>query len=277
MNEQFYAKNEACNAADRVKHTFKAVTFNLRKDSFLDFGNRWRYRKSYAISEIKRLGAAIIGVQELLPSMREDMIEQLDRYSVFGLGRNKRTCGEHNDIFIDNAVCDVSESKTFWLSKHPDKPGSRAYYAILPRICTVCEILLRETGQRLRVYNTHLDHICAPAKRFGVRMILEHIRTADRIESLPVIIMGDMNAKPDDPAIKMLTDNKIKKFRNTLSAAGAGRTFHGFRGKKQGDQIDYIFVSEEFVIEDARIIQGHAASRFPSDHYPVVATLSLPV
>ena len=53
-----------------AKQTFKVATFNLRKDSLFDFGNRWRYRKSHAIGEMKRLGASVIGVQELLPSMR---------------------------------------------------------------------------------------------------------------------------------------------------------------------------------------------------------------
>ncbi|MBO5275432.1 MAG: endonuclease/exonuclease/phosphatase family protein [Clostridia bacterium] len=262
-----------------AKQTFKVATFNLRKDSLFDFGNRWRYRKSHAIGEMKRLGASVIGVQELLPSMREDITEQLDGYSVFGLGRSKSTGGEHNDIFIDNELAEVSYSKTFWLSKNPDKLGSRAYYALFPRICTVCEVLLHHTGRKFRVYNTHLDHICGPAKRLGVRMILENIRVVNEIEPMPVIIMGDLNAKPGDTAVRMLIENRIKKFRNTLAEVGErmGRTYHGFKGKKQGEQIDYIFVSEEFEIENAQIRRDRSASRFPSDHYSVVATLSLSV
>ncbi len=52
-------------------------------------------------------------------------------YSVFGNGRFfgvRPEDDEHSDIIVKNDDAQVRFCKTFWLSKDPEKNGSRAYF-----------------------------------------------------------------------------------------------------------------------------------------------------
>jgi endonuclease/exonuclease/phosphatase family metal-dependent hydrolase len=50
-------------------------------------------------------------------------------------------------------------------------------------------------------------------------------------------------------------------------------TLNGFRGLTNGKKIDYIFVEPDTQVLDAAIIRTGRQGRYPSDHYPVTATL----
>ena len=65
------------------KSMFKVITFNLRKDSRLDRSNRWDCRKAMVTDFIQNSGAAIVGVQELMPKMKQDIRTALKGYSAY--------------------------------------------------------------------------------------------------------------------------------------------------------------------------------------------------
>ena len=50
-------------------------------------------------------------------------------------------------------------------------------------------------------------------------------------------------------------------------------TFNGFTGARDGEKIDHILVSGGWTILDAAIVTISAAGRYPSDHFPVTATI----
>jgi endonuclease/exonuclease/phosphatase family metal-dependent hydrolase len=54
------------------------------------------------------------------------------------------------------------------------------------------------------------------------------------------------------------------------------RTAHGFKGTRQGSKIDYVFVPPSAKVIEARILYDNVDGRYPSDHYPVNATILLP-
>ncbi|MBC8569271.1 endonuclease/exonuclease/phosphatase family protein [Zongyangia hominis] len=265
--------------------SFTVASFNLRIDSRADHYNRWEYRKQLAMEVIRRSGACVIGVQEALPQMRQDLQEMLQGYSMFGWGRSKTRQSEHSDIIIRNKDADVVFHKTIWLSKHPEIPGSRAYFAVFPRICTVAEIYLKGAeNQRVRVFNTHFDHVCGLARTLGVEIILRYIHEYNQTDPLPAIIMGDFNARPHSKCVRMLRENTHGypdlKFVDVYSHfdkqdQSPMNTYHGFKGKLGKNPIDYIFVTDDIEIEDVKIDTSMIDGRYPSDHYPVIATLSL--
>ena len=43
----------------------------------------------------------------------------------------------------------------------------------------------------------------------------------------------------------------------------------------KGEPIDYIFVTDEFVVEEVYLDTSSSEGRYPSDHYPLVAVLGL--
>lgn len=263
----------------------KVVSFNLRRDFGPQRKNKWDTRKDYAAQLIQDSGAAIIGVQEFLPKMRKDMKQLLHGYSIFGRGRTngkKEKNDEHSDIILKNEDVELITCRTFWLSKNPESP-SRAYYAPFPRICTVAEVRLKNSGERIRVFNAHFDHICSMARTLSVKMILEKINEMNDRDPLPTIVMGDFNARPDSYAVRYIRDklysysnvhlNDIYGYVDKL----IGNTYHGFKGKikTKFKPIDYIFVSDEFEIVNAVVDTSSFDGQYPSDHYPIAATLRL--
>ncbi len=264
-----------------MEAAIKVVSFNLKRDSRFG-GHCWKNRRELVAKMIEASGASIIGVQELLPSMKEDIRHLLSDYSVFGLGRTKKMDNEHSAILLHDTDLEMRFSKTFWLSKHPEKCGSRAYFAMFPRICTVCEVFSHELQQNIRVFNTHFDHVCGPARTLGVKIILEYMHRLNQKEKLPTILMGDLNARPGSRPIRILTENlhsyadiHLNSIYGSPAAEKISNTYHGFTGRSKGAPIDYIFVSDEFMVEDAYVDTTCEDGRYPSDHFPLVAVLGL--
>lgn len=263
----------------------KVVSFNLRRDFGPQRKNRWETRKELAARMISESDAAIIGVQEFLPRMRQDLKEMLEGYSIFGKGRlsgKNPNNDEHSDIIIKNNDVEVASCHTFWLSKHPDVP-SRAYFAVYPRICTVAEVKMKKSGRRIRVFNTHFDHVSPLARTFGAKLILEQIHRFNQTDPLPTIVMGDFNASPNSKAVRLMRKNlmnykdvRLQDIYGFLDQL-IGNTYHGFKGKitQKFKPIDYIFVSDDFEVVTASVNTQSYDGAYPSDHYPISAVLRL--
>mgnify|MGYP005781347653 FL=1 len=263
----------------------KVVSFNLRRDFGPRRKNRWETRKELAARMISESDAAIIGVQEFLPRMRQDLKEMLEGYSIFGKGRlsgKNPNNDEHSDIIIKNNDVEVASCHTFWLSKHPDVP-SRAYFAVYPRICTVAEVKMKKSGRRIRVFNTHFDHVSPLARTFGAKLILEQIHRFNQTDPLPTIVMGDFNASPNSKAVRLMRENlmnykdvRLQDIYGFLDQL-IGNTYHGFKGKitQKFKPIDYIFVSDDFEVVTASVNTQSYDGAYPSDHYPISAVLRL--
>jgi endonuclease/exonuclease/phosphatase family metal-dependent hydrolase len=93
-----------------------------------------------------------------------------------------------------------------------------------------------------------------------------------------VIVMGDFNATPNNPALVALMEEG--NLRDTLNVAHPDEkdvaTFNGFGRAKNGPKIDAVLVSPQWQVEDAAIIRTRDGELFPSDHWPVTATVRLP-
>lgn len=268
----------------------KLVSFNLKRDFGIPLkrDHRWRERRELAARLIRESGASVVGVQELSPSMREDVTGLLeDCYSVLGFGRfsgqKRQKEDEHSDIIVKNDDASVQLVKTFWLSKNPEKL-SRAYYAMFPRICTVAEIYLNSVGRSIRVFNTHLDHVCGVARVLGVEVILQYMSRFNQERPMPTVLMGDLNCKPHSRPIQILRSHvtgysamHLTDAYSALPATEIQNTLHNFSGKvKSGAMpIDYIFLSDDFEILETRILTEPIDGHYPSDHYPLMTTVRL--
>lgn len=252
----------------------RVMTFNLRVDTAKDRGNRWTLRKQLAIRAMQETEADVIGTQEGLPRMLDEIVSGLPGYVRLGTDRSGRGVDEHNAIFVRSERLRVIGDGTFWLSKSPSKPGSRSWFARHPRICTWCLLEDRRTGERVRIYNTHLDHFSKLAKRRGIETLLRTMHAHREREPLPAIVMGDFNAGPGSPVLDAILSRAPG--RPALRADESiwdRRTYHGFEGGVPGRPIDHIFATPEWTMSCSVVTQ--VDQPFASDHYPVIADLTL--
>lgn len=83
----------------------KVASFNLKHDSPLCRGNRWEQRRDLVTQIIQQSGAAVIGVQEMMPAMKEDLRLRLEGYDFLGVGRTKKLTDEQSAILGPPGQC----------------------------------------------------------------------------------------------------------------------------------------------------------------------------
>ena len=162
--------------------------------------------------------------------------------------------------------------RAFWLSPTPDVPGSRfAIQSQCPRTCAVAEVYFPAQKLAARIYDTHLDHLCAEAREAGLRQLLEVIRQDNEKHPLPVLLMGDFNAAPADPELKPLFGKEGAALGLKDMTTDTGITFHGYGNKEDEIKIDYLFATEPFIgaHTGTRLWNDERNGRYLSDHYPV--------
>ncbi|MGN0144208.1 MAG: endonuclease/exonuclease/phosphatase family protein [Clostridium sp.] len=256
----------------------KIMTFNLRCDFPLDFKNRWKTRKHIIYDIFNKYECDIIGIQESTEIMYEDMKNNINNYNIVGMPRSRKFFSERNDILISN-IHHVCKSKTFWLSDTPDVIGSTKWFSIFPRICTTAVIEIVD-GIKIRVCNCHLDCFTSKAREYEIRKLIDIVDKEQEKEELPMIIMGDFNSKPDSRLIKNLSNGVYGKKKMTAvqefdKKIYMNSTMSMFKGKEKGIHIDYIFISEEFEVNNVEIIRHNDRGKYPSDHYPLFADVTL--
>lgn len=256
----------------------RVMTFNLRRDSFLDFDNRWDMRKSMVYYLMNEYDCDIIGIQEVKDNMFRDIKKNFNRYDIIGEARNKKMSSERNNLLISKKYT-IQEQNTFWLSETPNKVGSRIWCSYLPRICTMAVVKI-DKEKKIRVCNSHLDNFFPQTREYQLMKLMEIIEMEDEKEELPTILMGDFNDTPDSKLIKKFKAGKFSKRKLTPvqdinQALYSEATRDKFKRTKRGVHIDYIFVSEEIDVINAEIIKYNINEKYPSDHYPLMADIKV--
>ena len=255
------------------------ISYNIRQDTKGDTGAKdWPQRKGMLTGYLINKKASIIGMQEVRHKQLLDIDKALPDHSHVGVGREDgKQGGEYSPIFYDQKIwkLDPKEHGTFLLSDTPEVPNSRTWGNNYTRICSWARLIKLagpEKGSAIYIYNTHWDHINQPSRVKSGELILKTIKARSHQQD-PFILMGDMNATTENPAVKqllasgMLTDHGKQQART--SSEWKPELMPGLR-------IDHIFTSDsikkaQFKIDINPGVQGHAAS----DHHPVL--LSIPV
>ena len=125
----------------------KLVTFNLKR-TILRWDKRNFLNRVAAIQEFfAQQKPDLVGTQELtIRDLRQAEVA-LPQYRWIGLGRGGGHRSEFSAIFYRPDRLRLLDQGTFWLSSHPERPGSRGLMAVFPRICTWGLFETVETGQ----------------------------------------------------------------------------------------------------------------------------------
>ncbi|MHA8051313.1 dephospho-CoA kinase [Aquirufa sp. ROCK-SH2] len=258
----------------------KAMTFNIRMDTESDGVNQWKNRIVMCGDLIKYHQADIIGMQEAFVHQIKDVQKVLPQHIWFGNGRDDgKEEGEFSPIFYNKNKYKVLIQKTFWLSDSCEKVGF-GWDAACRRVVTWGHFQEIKSGKKFFVFNTHFDHLGKIARRESAKLVLKKIK--EIAQNSPTILLGDFNASPDDEPIQILVDeNNPDKIINSSKISRNGHygpigSFNGFKSEREKSEIDYIFVKNGIKCLQHSTHSETWNNRYPSDHFPVSATLILP-
>jgi endonuclease/exonuclease/phosphatase family metal-dependent hydrolase len=266
----------------------RIMSFNIRYGSANDGQNHWKNRKEMVSDVIRNHPSDVVGLQEALRSQMDSIREDLPVYGEIGVAREDgNNEGEYSSILYRTDRFGVGESGTFWFSDTPEVAGSNTWGNACVRICSWARLIETKTGKAFYIYNLHLDHVSQPSREKSAVLLAERIK--NRRYKDPFVVTGDFNAGENNPVITYLKGQiavegpdgskaktpirMIDTFRVLHPDVKDVRTAHGFRGTRQGNKIDYVFVPPGAKVLEAQILYDNVDGRYPSDHFPVMARL----
>lgn len=247
---------------DIEKKRFTLMTLNLRFALADDGKNRWALRKPVFPEMLGELDPDFLCVQEANDLQVADLAAMLPGHGHIGR-RDPAPPFWQNNVIFHRRTWACTASDHFFLSPTPDVP-SRFRNSRWPRQCTLG--IFERATRRLTVADTHFD-FDPEIQRLSAGIILE--RLARRAPTLPTIVTGDFNAKPQSPCLEAFTDPDAG-FTSAV-APPYPATAHGFTGSAHGEAIDWILYRGGIGVEKAEVIGSRYQGRYPSDHFPVLA------
>ncbi len=260
---------------------FRVMSFNIRWGGAADPPSVWSDRRERVLETIQVYDPDILGVQEAILRQVKYLRDGMDGFVFFGAGRdNGKLGGEMCAIFYRSERFRRIGGGHFWLSEEPEEPGSYGWDASFPRMVSWLRLRDMTDDRVLFVANTHWDHRGKKARLNSARLMRERI--PELAEGMPVVILGDFNCDEKSKPYDILISGEDDSFRliDAYRAVYPERseneaTYHGFRGVRKGSRIDWILHGLGVQTLGAEIDTTHEGLKYPSDHYPVTATLRL--
>jgi endonuclease/exonuclease/phosphatase family metal-dependent hydrolase len=279
------AVRAACAAGD-----LKVMSFNVRYSkvgaSEAKAENNWNDpvhpRRDRAVRVILDYGPDLLGVQEARDHQIKDLRSSLTGYDFYGIGRDDgKTAGEYAGIFYRRDRFRRVAQGSFWLSATPETPGTTFHTrpAAVPRIASWLKLADNTTGREFLLLNMHWDNESESARRKSASLV--RTRLATLADGLPAIVMGDLNAIEDSPAVRSLMGSEgdgVAHFADSFREVHPDRkpdeaSYNNWEGVTTGSRIDFILSTANIKPLAAEIVRTAYDGRWPSDHYPVTATL----
>jgi endonuclease/exonuclease/phosphatase family metal-dependent hydrolase len=259
----------------------KVMTLNIRYDNPDDSLYAWPKRTKIICNFLENEKPDLLGMQEVLPPQYEYLDSVLTDYSSVGVGRTDGAKeGEMNPVFFRKDRFELIRTRTFWLSDSCEVAGSRAWGTDLPRIVTWTELSEKTTHEHFYFFNTHFAHDSDSARIMSSELLLNKV---DSIASgFPFVITGDLNMLISDKGYEILTGpyESVPLLRDTYAVTekrpvGPAYTFNGFAENKSSGRVDYVFVRNGMKVLEHRTFIKKEHGIYISDHWPVMATVSL--
>lgn len=249
------------------------VSYNLRTSRAFD-DHPWSIRREPLATLIRELAPTVLGTQEADPDTLADLAGLLPRnYAYLAEGRRGRLSDETTGIFYDSARLTVLDVAHRWLSDTPEVPGSASWGNQLPRMITRVRFVDSVLGTTFVVINVHFDHLSEEARVRSAHWLAGQIAAIEE----PVILMGDFNVGTATPAYQVLINSGLRDAIREVTTGGPPiGTFGDYRRPDPGSaQIDWILVGPGLGVVDAEIVDRTIDGRYPSDHLPLRAALTL--
>ena len=258
----------------------RVMSFNIRNGKAKDGDNAWEHRKGFVGDVINDAELDVVGLQEAFRFQLDEIRKQRPEFSEVGEGRDGGERGEYSAILYRTTRFEAKDSGTFWLSDTPEVK-SRHWGNRYLRICTWVLLEDKSSGQTFYVYNTHFDHQSQNARLRSAWLVAKRIN--ERESASPFVLTGDFNAGEDNPVTLFLTGKNDEGRKSPVAVVDTFRSLHpeesvvgtggGFEGRRDGPKIDYVYVEPSTKVVEAQIVRIERNGKYPSDHFPVTATI----
>ncbi len=258
-------------APEKVPDTVRVVSFNLRTAD--DIYGTVKNRSVFISAAIDAYAPDSFGVQEANPQWLALLDEKLgEKYARVGEPRDNSKKSEYSCVFYLKDKYELLDSGTIWLSKTPEKFGSKDFLSSLPRICTWATLKDKSSGLVYTHINTHLDHLLESTREKQAEVLLSKID--ELAKSYPVVCTGDFNMNEGRAAYKLMT-SKLDDSRLVAAETQQGKTYHNYgRGDiLHTSAIDFIFVQKGTQVARYKIIDNMVNNMYLSDHYGLCADI----
>ena len=253
-----------------VSEPLRVMSFNIRVAGAADGDNAWENRRDLAIKVITDHDPDVVGMQEVQPNQRQDFLNALPEMTAYAQAADQ--FGNENVILYRADRLTLEFQGTYWLSETPFEPFTVGWDATYSRNCIWGIFTRNSDGRGFYVYNTHFDHQGSIARLESAKYLVS--RVEGRLQDLPAIFVGDLNADESSPPLLELNELLEDTFRVVHPEATDVGTSHGFSGDMTGAKIDYVLVEPSTIVEAAQIIHDNTDGHYPSDHFPVSAQIS---
>ncbi|MGW2638543.1 endonuclease/exonuclease/phosphatase family protein [Streptomyces sp. NPDC001348] len=267
----------AASAAGQSSRRLDVMTFNLRLASTTE-PNSWAVRRPVMRALLHQEAPHVIGTQEGLYQQLRDIHSDLGpHYDWIGTGRRGGSHDESVAVFYDTRRLAPVEHDTFWLSDTPEVIASNTWGAAFPRIATWIRFRdLRDGGREFHLLNTHLDHRSQYARERGAALLAQRITELGL--SRPFLVTGDFNSAAHENQVydTLLGAGLVDTWDAAAERSKAYGTFHGYQPLTAGgERIDWILAGPGVRAHRASVNTFSQDGRFPSDHLPVQASVTL--
>jgi endonuclease/exonuclease/phosphatase family metal-dependent hydrolase len=259
----------------------KVMSFNVRTANANDGANDWDgNRKNLVVDTIRSFSPDLLGIQEDLKRQKDFLDTELTSYDSIGKAAEGGTDGEYTTILYKKARFTVVRSGHFWLSETPDVVGSTSWNSAFVRKVTWAELKDNNSNANFVFMNTHWDNASSDARFESAKLMRSKVH--ELASGIPVIITGEFNADQGGTAYRRMTGlddaDTVRNFDDTYREIHPGDsdtvgTAHGFDGIAGDGRIDWILHDNDFTTIDANIDRVSYDGRYPSDHFPINATI----
>jgi endonuclease/exonuclease/phosphatase family metal-dependent hydrolase len=229
----------------------------------------WNRRKHALQTAVRQAAPDILGVQEARPEQVAFLEQVLPGHDRVGVGRDDgRSAGEHAAIWFNRDRFELLDQGTFWLE--PPLDAARPQGIWPRRICTWARLRDRPTGQVLRVYNVH-SYLTEPARVRAAQVIRERIAAGDPSDA--IVLLGDFNAAPNAPSRRLFTGAGLVDAAKLAGQHPEALTYH-YHGLPVRC-LDGVLLGPGWRVPQHRILNVKPGGTFPSDHFGMLADLTL--
>ncbi|MBK8241307.1 MAG: endonuclease/exonuclease/phosphatase family protein [Deltaproteobacteria bacterium] len=265
---------------------WRVMSFNVMCSGCTPAGYEpWSARVPHLGDTVRRHDPDLLGTQELFAAAEVAQIEaELPEYTSIWWAAPDADSLDYADaaIFYRSAMFEEVEHGFYWLSPDPDEPYSNGFAAPqLPRLVVWARLRVLADGAEFVFATTHFDNN-APSQEKSAPLVLS--RTAALATDWPVVMVGDFNAQPTDPAYAILTtgvDAAPPRFDDAFVLADDWRVDTNLTPAPAYDpseRIDHVFVAggpwraRDWVAD----LWGYGPDdQYTSDHFAIAVELSL--